>query len=232
MSDSRNEQPGPHRRGSKGPECHSSFATTQWFCLAVAGDLVDRARAAVEHGVCRNLLPDYCSTVSEKPTEKADNCKNLLAEDLRVGRGGFEPPTYGFSVWNPGWRSISWLHCPGFLSRNSGSYVPLPGQSTPILGAEDADFCVPSSMNSSQKLVVVGYPCGIVQMLYSGIPQQARAIVLGEVWDEPAHEDLQRDRLLDLKPPIFSERSVQSSPTTASSPPCPGAAGTSLAGSD
>ena len=66
---------------------HSSFSTTHAFYLAVADDLVDRARVAAEQSVDKNLAhiwhaPHFLPTI-----KKADNCNLLSAQDLPNGQG-------------------------------------------------------------------------------------------------------------------------------------------------
>lgn len=61
---------------------HSNFATTHEFYLAVADDLVDRARRAVAQSPVSKFGAFWCSCILENPIEKADNCKQLSAKDL------------------------------------------------------------------------------------------------------------------------------------------------------
>lgn len=66
---------------------HSNFATTHEFYLAVADDLVDRARRASTNCVDQNLLQICCSTNSAHKIKKTDNHNSLSAKDLRNGQG-------------------------------------------------------------------------------------------------------------------------------------------------
>ena len=61
---------------------HSNFSTTHKYYLAVADDLIDKARRVNERGLCQNLLQKCCSSVLEKSIKKADNRKQLSAKDL------------------------------------------------------------------------------------------------------------------------------------------------------
>jgi integrase len=56
---------------------HSSFATTHEFYLAVADDLVDRARVASEQILCKNLARTWHAPPLPKKIKKADNCNQL-----------------------------------------------------------------------------------------------------------------------------------------------------------
>ncbi len=65
---------------------HSSFSTTHEFYLAVADDLVDRARVAAEQSVDKNLAhiwhaPHFLPTI-----KKADSHKQLSAKNLQNGQ--------------------------------------------------------------------------------------------------------------------------------------------------
>ncbi len=64
------------------PAGHSNFATTHEFYLAVADDLVDRARLASANSVDEKLLQICCSSDFLKATKKADNRNQLPAKDL------------------------------------------------------------------------------------------------------------------------------------------------------
>jgi len=66
---------------------HASFSTTHAFYLAVADDLVDRAREAAAQSLCPELVQNWCSGVPEKKTKKADNCNSLPAKHLPNGQG-------------------------------------------------------------------------------------------------------------------------------------------------
>ena len=65
---------------------HSSFATTHDFYLAVADDLVDRARQASAQVLSQDLLQKCCSRISETETKKADSHKRLPAKNLTNGQ--------------------------------------------------------------------------------------------------------------------------------------------------
>jgi integrase len=66
---------------------HSSFSTTHEFYLAVADDLVDRARVAAEQSVDKNLAHIWHAPYFSPTTKKADSYKQLPANDLRNGQG-------------------------------------------------------------------------------------------------------------------------------------------------
>ena len=66
---------------------HSSFSTTHDFYLAVADDLVDRARQATAQSFNQNLLQICCSSDFLKETKKADNGNSLPAKHLSNGQG-------------------------------------------------------------------------------------------------------------------------------------------------
>ena len=66
---------------------HSNFATTHEFYLAVADDLVDRARLASANSVDQKLLQICCSSDFSNTTKKADNRKALSAKKLSNGQG-------------------------------------------------------------------------------------------------------------------------------------------------
>ena len=66
---------------------HSSFATTHKFYLAVADDLVDRARQATAQSFNQNLLQICCSSDFLKETKKDNNCTLLPANTLSNGQG-------------------------------------------------------------------------------------------------------------------------------------------------
>ncbi len=61
---------------------HANFATTHRFYLAVADDLVDRARKATANGLVQNLAHIWHAPAQNKATKKADNCNQLTANDL------------------------------------------------------------------------------------------------------------------------------------------------------
>ena len=61
---------------------HANFATTHKFYLAVADDLVDRARKASANGLVQNLAHIWHAPAQNKATKKADNCNQLTANDL------------------------------------------------------------------------------------------------------------------------------------------------------
>ncbi len=61
---------------------HSSFSTTHDFYLAVADDLVDRARAAAEQSVDRNLAHIWHAPRFSPTIKKADGHKQLSAKNL------------------------------------------------------------------------------------------------------------------------------------------------------
>ena len=54
---------------------HSSFSTTHEFYLAVADDLVDRARKSAEASLNPDLLRTCCAGDSKVEIKKADNHK-------------------------------------------------------------------------------------------------------------------------------------------------------------
>jgi len=66
---------------------HSNFATTHEFYLAVADDLIDRARQASANCIDQNLLQICCSTNFAHETKIADSHKDLSAKDLPNGQG-------------------------------------------------------------------------------------------------------------------------------------------------
>ena len=55
---------------------HSSFATTHQFYLAVADDLVDRARLATPQGLCRKLS-HFGALGKNLKQERASSCNYL-----------------------------------------------------------------------------------------------------------------------------------------------------------
>ncbi len=65
---------------------HSSFSTTHEFYLAVADDLVDRARVAAEQSVDKNLARIWHAPHFSPTTKKADNCNLLPANNLSNGQ--------------------------------------------------------------------------------------------------------------------------------------------------
>jgi len=66
---------------------HSNFATTHKFYLAVADDLVDRARRASANCVDQNLLQICCSSDFSKKIKKAGNRNSLPTNNLSNGQG-------------------------------------------------------------------------------------------------------------------------------------------------
>ena len=56
---------------------HSNFATTHEFYLAVADDLIDRARLASANSVDQELLQICCNEMATNIDKKLDNCKPL-----------------------------------------------------------------------------------------------------------------------------------------------------------
>ena len=66
---------------------HASFSTTHAFYLAVADDLVDRARQVSAQSLCPDLVQNWCSDISQKNIKKADNYNLLPANDLCNGQG-------------------------------------------------------------------------------------------------------------------------------------------------
>ncbi len=78
---------------------HANFATTHRFYLAVADDLLDRARRAAENCVRRDLVRNWCSSSSCPENENAQQPQVAGGQDLTaMGRTGVEPATHGFSV--------------------------------------------------------------------------------------------------------------------------------------
>ena len=66
---------------------HSSFATTHEFYLAVADDLVDRARVAAGQVLNPDLLRICCAPRFSSNTEKAGSHNDLPAKHLTNGQG-------------------------------------------------------------------------------------------------------------------------------------------------
>ena len=66
---------------------HANFATTHEFYLAVANDLVDRARRASAQNPGSIFGANWCKDVFEEKTKKADNRNSLPANDLCNGQG-------------------------------------------------------------------------------------------------------------------------------------------------
>lgn len=66
---------------------HASFSTTHQFYLAVANDLVDRARRATAQSLSQKLLQICCSTNSAPKVKEADSHKQLSAKYLPNGQG-------------------------------------------------------------------------------------------------------------------------------------------------
>jgi integrase len=61
---------------------HANFATTHEFYLAVADDLVDRARKASAQNPGSIFGANWCKDVFAKTTSKAANCNQLPAKEL------------------------------------------------------------------------------------------------------------------------------------------------------
>jgi len=66
---------------------HSNFATTHDFYLAVADDLVDRARLASANSIDQKLLQICCSSDFSNTTKKAGIRKALPTNNLSNGQG-------------------------------------------------------------------------------------------------------------------------------------------------
>jgi integrase len=66
---------------------HSSFATTHKFYLAVADDLIHRARAATAQGLCQKLGRFGTRAVFGHQQKKASSCNCLPQHDLSNGQG-------------------------------------------------------------------------------------------------------------------------------------------------
>ena len=66
---------------------HSSFSTTHEFYLAVADDLVDRARVAAEQSVDKNLARIWHAPHFSPTIKKADSHNRLPANNLTNGQG-------------------------------------------------------------------------------------------------------------------------------------------------
>jgi integrase len=77
---------------------HSSFATTHKFYLAVTNDLIHRARAATAKGLSQKMGRFGTRALADIPAPHITVHKSLPQKKLQMGRGGFEPPTHGFSV--------------------------------------------------------------------------------------------------------------------------------------
>jgi len=61
---------------------HASFSTTHRFYLAVADDLVDRARRATAQSLSQKLLQICCKGISEVRSRTSSNCNLLPAGEL------------------------------------------------------------------------------------------------------------------------------------------------------
>ena len=66
---------------------HSSFATTHKFYLAVADDLVHRARVATAQGLRQKLVRFGTPGLFDHQQEKASSCNYLPQNDLPNGQG-------------------------------------------------------------------------------------------------------------------------------------------------
>ena len=66
---------------------HSSFATTHKFYLAVADDLIHRARAATAQGLCKKMGRFGTRVVFDRKPKKTIKRKCLTALDLSNGQG-------------------------------------------------------------------------------------------------------------------------------------------------
>lgn len=65
---------------------HSTFETTHRFYLAVADDLVDRARLATPQGLCQRLARSGARPILSQQTIDRRNRKLLNYKDLRLKR--------------------------------------------------------------------------------------------------------------------------------------------------
>jgi len=77
---------------------HASIDTTQKFYLEISEDMVNRARASKALQIDENLLQICCKSNPAKNTGDLVPCNPPSNKNLEMGRGGFEPPTHGFSV--------------------------------------------------------------------------------------------------------------------------------------
>jgi len=66
---------------------HSSFATTHKFYLAVADDLVDRARVASAQGLCQKLVRFGTRPIFDHKQQKTRTHKSFPSRNLRNGQG-------------------------------------------------------------------------------------------------------------------------------------------------
>ncbi len=66
---------------------HSSFATTHKFYLAVADDLVDRARIATAQGLCQKMVQNGAGVVFDPQQKKVSNRNYLIHKNLPNGQG-------------------------------------------------------------------------------------------------------------------------------------------------
>ena len=66
---------------------HSSFTTTHKFYLAVADDLIHRARAATAQGLCQKLGRFGTRAIFDHQKEKASSRNCLPQHDLPNGQG-------------------------------------------------------------------------------------------------------------------------------------------------
>ena len=66
---------------------HSSFATTHKFYLAVADDLVHRARLATAQGLCQKMVQNGADAIFDHQQKKASSCNYLPQNDLPNGQG-------------------------------------------------------------------------------------------------------------------------------------------------
>lgn len=65
---------------------HADFRTTHRFYLRVRDDLVQRARRAMERGLCQKLLQKCCNCPSSQASKKASTRKRLPHNDLPNGQ--------------------------------------------------------------------------------------------------------------------------------------------------
>ena len=66
---------------------HSSFATTHKFYLAVADDLVHRARVATAQGLCQKMVQNGADAIFDHQQKKASSGNCLPQQDLSNGQG-------------------------------------------------------------------------------------------------------------------------------------------------
>ena len=66
---------------------HSSFATTHKFYLAVADDLVDRARIATAQGLCQKMVQNGAGGIFDHQRENASSDNYLPQNNLPNGQG-------------------------------------------------------------------------------------------------------------------------------------------------